>query len=427
MIRRRHVIYVQGYDPRGYVEYYRMFRGEYRKFLDLYGLRGTIDRETDAPDRHASVWTAATEGDGWQVATTYEFLRWEDIIRRDFERPAWRTVLSACRLIGGTLLNGMFFRIVRAHWRFGMFIAYPFVLLAAWLALGMAAGAGAGWTAGSLGVPFPLRELLAVAAGCAVFLVAVRKTEATTYILYLFQDVVSTAQYARRQRPDWDRRLDLFAGYVADAARAAEADEIVLIGHSSGSFLAVDVLARALALDPDLGRRGARIALLTIGGNLPIVGFQPQAGWFRERLARLATDPSIDWIDYQSRRDIMNFFPFEPVKGHRLRLAGPAVNPKVVPVQFRNIVSPERFAWLCRHFFHLHFQFLRANERPDAYDYFMIVAGPFPLALRAAMPEDVKTAVFGDRSAAREAWQRLGAHHHAQAAPDGGPRAAARM
>ena len=37
-VRRRLVVYVQGYDPRGLPEYYRMFRQEFRKTLALYGL-----------------------------------------------------------------------------------------------------------------------------------------------------------------------------------------------------------------------------------------------------------------------------------------------------------------------------------------------------------------------------------------------------
>ena len=37
-VKNRHVIYVQGYDPRGLAQYYRMFRTELRKFEKLYGV-----------------------------------------------------------------------------------------------------------------------------------------------------------------------------------------------------------------------------------------------------------------------------------------------------------------------------------------------------------------------------------------------------
>ncbi len=424
MIRRRHVIYVQGYDPRGHAEYYRMFRGEYRKHLALYGLRGRIERPDDRSDPLASEWTVETEGRGWQVHTTYEFLRWEDIIRRDFQRPIWWVVPKAVAMIVRSLFNGVFFRVARAHWRFGLFIAYPFVLLALWLALGAVAGVAVAGLVERAGMPFALGIPLGAAAGLAVAALTIRRTELKTYLLYLLQDAASTAQYAGRQRPDWDERLDRFADRVVEAAQRAEADEIVVVGHSSGSFLAVDVLARALERDPALGRRGAHVALLTVGGNLPIVGFHPSAGWFRDRLARLAAEPTVAWVDYQSRRDIMNFFRFDPVAGHRINLAN-RCNPTVRTVQFRNIVSAERFSQLRWRFFDLHFQFLRANEKPDAYDYFMIVAGPVSLAARAADPERAVAAVGPDEAVARDALSALS--NAGPKSTNAGPRTAARM
>ena len=37
----------------------------------------------------------------------------------------------------------------------------------------------------------------------------------------------------------------------------------------------------------------------TVGANTPIVGFNPNAHRFRERLRTLAGEPSVDWVDYQ--------------------------------------------------------------------------------------------------------------------------------
>jgi hypothetical protein len=95
----------------------------------------------------------------------------------------------------------------------------------------------------------------------------------------------------------------------------SEREEIVLVGHSSGSFLGVEILARALKLDPALGRHGPRIVLLTIGGNFPIVGFHALAGFPRPSAAACGR-ASIDWIDCQARKDVMNFFQFDPLAAH---------------------------------------------------------------------------------------------------------------
>src|SRR5580704_8642871 len=50
-IRKRLVIYVQGYDPRGLAEYYRMFRREFRRTCELYGLTGKIGSAQNDPKR----------------------------------------------------------------------------------------------------------------------------------------------------------------------------------------------------------------------------------------------------------------------------------------------------------------------------------------------------------------------------------------
>ena len=77
-VRHRHIIYIQGYDPRGLAQYYRMFRTELRKFSRLYQLSATISRPKVADDEIAS-WTIDTKATDWQTRTSYDFLRFEDL------------------------------------------------------------------------------------------------------------------------------------------------------------------------------------------------------------------------------------------------------------------------------------------------------------------------------------------------------------
>ncbi|UZE50632.1 alpha/beta hydrolase [Rhodopseudomonas sp. P2A-2r] len=220
-------------------------------------------------------------------------------------------------------------------------------------------------------------------------------------------DTIFTWQFSHGNRPDWDARIDRFAQHLVKVASSSDAEEIVLVGHSSGSFLGAAILARALRLDPELGRHGPRIVLLTLGGNMPIVGFHKAATGFRERLRQLAVEPSIDWIDCQSRKDVMNFFPFDPIAGQGIDAGPNRRNPVIVPVRFREVIRPEhynRFRWK---FFRVHFQFVMANERPHAYDFFMIVCGPVPLRERMDNPTAALKLVTGDGETRSQAWNRL--------------------
>ncbi len=55
----------------------------------------------------------------------------------------------------------------------------------------------------------------------------------------------------------------------------------------------------------------------------------------------------------------------------------------------------------------MHFQFVMANERPHAYDFFMIVCGPIPLRERMARPEAALAVATGDAATREWAWKRL--------------------
>jgi hypothetical protein len=406
-VQHRHIVYVQGYDPRGLAQYYRMFRTELRKFGRLYQLGATISRPQVASDGETASWTIETRTGDWQTRTSYDFLRWEDLIQRDLAAPIWHTVFHAIWIYWRLVFSGTIARFWKAHWRFATFITYPHVLLLAeaLCALGIAFAFEKGLEA--LGIP----DLFSMAAATALFVAtlgtALKYTENMTYLLYLLSDTIWTWEFSHRQRPEWDQRIDRFAQYLAKVARESDAEEIVVVGHSSGSFLGAEILARALKLDPSLGRHGPRVVLLTIGGNFPIVGFHAVSQDFRDHLRLLAIEPSIDWIDCQSRKDVMNFYPFDPVTGHGIDAGGSRRNPTIVSVRFREIIKPEHYNLFRWKFFRVHFQFVMANERPHAYDFFMIVCGPIPLSERMARPEAALAIATGDVAMREWAWKSL--------------------
>ena len=406
-VQHRHIIYVQGYDPRGLAQYYRMFRTELRKFGRLYQLNATISRPQAAEDGETACWTIETRASDWQTRTRYDFLRWEDLIQRDLAAPIWGTVFHAIWIYWRLVFSGTFARFWKANWRFATFITYPhfLLLIEAVCALGIAFAFAIGLEA--LGIPEPFSIAAAACLFLAILGTVLKSTENATYLLYLLSDTIWTWEFSHRQRPEWDERIDRFAQYLVDVAREGEADEIVVVGHSSGSFLGAEIVARALKRDQNLGRHGPRVVLLTIGGNFPIVGFHAASQDFRDHLRLLAVEPSIDWIDCQSRKDVMNFFPFDPIAGHGIDVGAARRNPTIVPVRFREIIKPGHYKLFRWKFFRVHFQFVMANELPHAYDFFMIVCGPIPLSERMARPEAALAFATGDATERECAWKML--------------------
>jgi pimeloyl-ACP methyl ester carboxylesterase len=103
-------------------------------------------------------------------------------------------------------------------------------------------------------------------------------------------------KFGRGEATCFDRPIEMGAVRLEELVRANDADELVLIGHSGGAPLAQCMAARALELNPDLGRQGPRIVVLTIGSITPAVAFHPRALKMREIIRRLAIEPSINWM-----------------------------------------------------------------------------------------------------------------------------------
>ncbi|MGD0026902.1 MAG: hypothetical protein ABSC37_20160, partial [Xanthobacteraceae bacterium] len=140
------------------------------------------------------------------------------------------------------------------------------------------------------------------------------------------------------------------------------------------------IIARALELDPDLGQRGPRLVLLTLGSLTPAVALHPAAQRIRNIVRRLAITPTLTWVDCQSRKDVMCFANFDPVEGIGVHVGAQRCNPLLWRVSFKEMISPEdygRFRW---NHFRVHFQYIMAGDRPAPYDYILLVGGPVAIA-----------------------------------------------
>jgi hypothetical protein len=380
---------MQGYDPRGLAEYFRMFQREFDSTCELYGLTGEIGDTDEDAKRFTTTWNITTNGDGWQVDTRYMFLRWDDIISEDLIRPVWWKIVQMYRTIGVAILNGAFRRMLRADWRFGLFAFLPLVLITLWILLGSFIGVLCMSLVATLGAPEIVSRIVGAVTGVGGFASLLWLTEPITMLLHRCDEAATTDQLINRKRNDVEQRMDMFARNVVNAVTASKADEVVIVGHGLGSVLAIDVLGRALVRDPQLGEHDLRVRLLTLGANLPVVGFDPEAKWFRNRLRQLAVAPDIDWVDYQSRDDVLNFCPFDPVAGHDIVLEDDErENPHVVVIGFRDLWNPDGFSLRRWRFFKAHSQYLLANERLGAaFDYYLICCGPLDLLTRATKPQ----------------------------------------
>jgi hypothetical protein len=140
MVRRRRVVYVEGYDPQGAKGYHRLFLREWRRFLTVWPLQASVGDLVIESEAFAH-WRLSAAAPGWKVETQYDFLRLEHVIRPWMAAPTWAHLWRSLRWIADDLASLTFFRIFRASWRFGLHLLYPQLFILAWIAASVLAGA----------------------------------------------------------------------------------------------------------------------------------------------------------------------------------------------------------------------------------------------------------------------------------------------
>jgi pimeloyl-ACP methyl ester carboxylesterase len=398
-VTRRLVFYCPGYDDEADTRYRRLLAiglGQLRRRFGIERTIGPVETDDAVPSQR---WNVVASGSTWRTETVYEVLRWDDIVRGDFSRSHRDRIPLLITCLCGALRDGVVAKLFRLDWHFASLVIFPWVALASVIIVGLAIGYLTAWLivpAVPLAAGVTAVLTLAVA---AAFVAAINPLLKKYYVYHLLNDWIFNWQYATGQRSDIEARLDGFSRRIVESVRQTGAQEVLIVGHSTGSIIAVAVARRALDLDPRLGKRGPTVALLTIGACLPITGYIRKADRFRQAIVCLATAASLLWVEYQAPQDVLAAFAFEPIRDLGLDLgADRQTNPQIRSPRFKETLSPQTYRKMKWNFFRMHFQFLMPVEIPGEYDYPMIVCGPIALAARIADPEAAVRATYGPGS-----------------------------
>ena len=400
-IKHRLVLYCPGYDAAAGTRYRRLFVAEFARLAEQFA----VEREIGPVETDAAVpsirWTVAAGTREWHTETIYEVLRWDDLIRDDLNRT-WRK--RGPLLLAGVfaaLREGVISRLFRIDWHFAVALFCPLAMLLGVVLASFGIAYGAARVI-HLVLPHPaiVTGIITVAFAAAL-LRAAQPALRRAYVYHVTDDWIFNWQCALGERPDFDARLERFGQRIAAAVRENTVEEILIVGHSTGARLAIEATARALTLAPGLTRHGPSLALLTIGSRLPVAALWSSAGRIREAITRLASEPSLLWVDYQAPQDVFNAFRFDPVRDLRLDLGTSGrANPVIRSPRFKNLLLPRTYRRIRWNFFRVHFQFLMLADRPGEYDYLMMACGPVSLAERIRDPEAAVKLIYDTSIAA---------------------------
>ncbi len=197
---------------------------------------------------------------------------------------------------------------------------------------------------------------------------------------WLMRSFAFAMRQAQGRTPDLEQHLDEQAAILAARIESGGDDEILVVGHSSGSIMATSTVARALRLRG--GAAPASLSILTLGQCIPMLALLPAQAYRRE-LAELASADGITWIDFSAPPDGSCFALCDPVSGCGVDAPGrKADRPKLLSPRFAEMFDPADYARLKKDRFRLHFQYIMASPKAVDYDYFRITAGARSLASR---------------------------------------------
>ena len=364
-VKRRHVFYFSGFDPRGSSFYYRLYRNEAKKQSAVNGMAPTVGlRQRYSPARHG--WNIQTTTENHQVNTDYSFLNWDDIIKHYWVIGYFRLILAAFRVIRSHILSGMVFKVMKISRPPAVTGLYPviFVLVALILATSL------GFASSHL-----LKELIhpaiARVSGIAI-------TVTMTWLLFFWGDKLNvfwllriydfTGKWADNKIPELDQRFEVFANEIAATSQEKDYDEILIVGHSVGAIIAIPVVAKLLTkIDPD-----RPITFLTLGECIPLLSLLPKAQVYRNELERVAKATNVFWYDITSAIDGACF----PLK-NPVTISGIAITDKpiVLSARFHTLFTPATYKKIRRDWYKIHFQYLLAHELNGQYDFFAMTAG----------------------------------------------------
>lgn len=360
-----------GFDPREPETYWGLFRRESRLTASRRGMAITVSDPRRSADGLRLDWEVRVDGN----ETRYGLLRWDDIVRARFPRANWQRLVAVPALWWRLYRCGYVKRFRREARRFARVILGVHGIYLMLVAASLLIAANLLRLVPEAALPYAALAVPVVAyAILAGLMVATRGKP--FYVAHLVDDTAFTHDHAGGAETRMRDRLDAFAGAIA--AAEGRASEIVVIGHSSSSFLGLEALDRVLLRDPDFGTRGTPVSFVSIGSVIPWITLDPRAKEMRDALARVASADAIRWLDVRAKWDWLSVHQRNPLSASHLP-APVSHRPVELHVRIEDLIEKRIIARRKWNLFRMHFQLLMSSRLTTAFDYVAFVAGPEPV------------------------------------------------
>jgi hypothetical protein len=366
-VKKRKVFYVMGFDPRGTNFYHTQLKREAR-ISERRGFSTLRVGQLDAISMHGDECQCQSSLNGHNLEISYEFLSITDIVTNYFNLPLAQRIFQAIRLFYQGIMSGFFVKQFLHAPTFALFTLYPFVMLALGLVFGVLAGIVANEVSNNLIVATAIFLLTLI--GSMGLLI---RNENRFYVFYLLGDFLFSCTAITTTQATLQDRLDSFATHIANILRESNEDEeILIVGHSSGALLAIQVAASIIRLSPPEPVR--RFSLLTLGNQASLVYFQG-TDRFRNDITQLVDAAELTWHDVFAPQDVISSGRFDLIK-HLKQVRPESSGYHLSSARLKEALTPTTYRKIRHSFLKLHMQYLRASETGHGFNYFSMLESP---------------------------------------------------
>ena len=378
-VKKRMVFYFSGFDPRGASHYHKIYTEESKAQCVLNGLDLEVGKRRRV-HRLAHAWKIFCRQTGTE--TDYQFLRWDDLIRKNWPRNEWQLLMAAIPSYWAFFKANWIWRLFKVSRTSALTAAYPVICFGVVLLFSLMLAVVVFILPLALGFYWWLGVLPCFAVMAAGIKVG-RWLDDYMHSYWQLRTHCAMQKWAYGNIEELDLRIDEFAEYITSQIESSDADEVLIVGHSAGTILGVPLAVKVQNLLAHSGADGPELAFVSLANCLPLVSFLPDASMLREDLEHLAGSPYIKWYDFSARRDgaCVSEGDLVTMAGVSRELGAP-VWPRRIPVSLVKMFSPDTYKAVKKDLFRVHFQYIMAAEQLTDYDYFAITAGPLKLASR---------------------------------------------
>lgn len=373
---KRSVFFIGGMLPVGKRFYNTTLKREARRHGELYDRNVSVKESADYKGmRQAEIRSTCPKSYGERDCIThYRTMDWGDL-QAKWKQENFITILFLTYLeIIKTFLVGDIFRFYAHYWGFGngilLLAIMPiiFIIAVPWLTL-----TGLGY----LGLPVYLDWALTVVIFIGFMWALGAGKKDRLALRSIFELIRIRRDYANGSRKDLDKRLDEFAALLKQSLLEEDCDELLVVGHSFGCLLGVEVIARAQkGLDVDK-IKPKNFSFLTCGSVHHYVAIIKKAQRYRDALAVTGALPYLYWLEPSLPQDGMNFPKRNAVED--FTNIKPVSGPHKKSVKYGELVSKETYKKLYRDFWKMHFQYLKEGEYQGDYSFYRMIASSQPL------------------------------------------------